>query len=106
MAVTLESGTGIKRFRGLSTDAKPQPGTLVDGETLGDIKVGSIFTELDTGERYVWGGTWPWVRQEQSIEVLFANLMDVNERILAYLRATHKGNELHLWGEDVEVDPF
>ena len=78
----------------------------MDGETVEDIKIGSQFTELDTGQRYVWGGAWPWVRQEQTIEVLFAELMDVNQQILAYLKATHKGNELHSWGEDVEVDPF
>ena len=101
MVVVLEAGS-IKRWRGLSTDEKPR---FAD-ESNAAIPVGAIFTELDTGQRFVWGGTWPWVRQEQTIEALFAALMDVNEQILVYLKAIHQGHELHLWGANVEVDSF
>ena len=78
MAVTLEAGA-IKRFRGLSTDEKPGV-----GEAFG---VGSTFTELDTGDRYIWRGEGePWVRQTQTIETMFAELMDINSEILAEVR--------------------
>lgn len=83
MAVTLE--TTISRFRGLSTDDKPVAGVLEAGaeETL--IRVGSIFTERDTGDKYTWTGS-VWERQAQTIEELFANLMQVNLDILGALR--------------------
>lgn len=105
MSVSLESGHSIKRFRGLSSDEKPGRVPIDIGDPIGELPDGSVFTEMDTGERYVWVGSWPWIRQEQTIETLFADLMNVNEKILAYVKATHEGNELHLWCEDVEVDP-
>ena len=87
MALTLESGSSIQRWRALSTDPKPgEPG--VDDDRV--IKVGSIITETDTGERYVWLGGWPWVRQAVTLEVLFADLMAVNEEVLRVLRLVQR----------------
>ena len=80
MTVTLEAGA-IKRFRGLSTDEKPGV-----GEAFG---VGSTFTELDTGDRYIWRGKGePWALQTQTIETMFADLMVINEEMLAEMRIT------------------
>ena len=106
MAVTLESGSGIKRFRGLSSDEKPGRVPIEIGDPVGELPPGSVFTEIDTGERYIWDGTWPWLRQEQTIETMFQDLMHINRQMLAYLKATHEGNELYVWEEDVEVDTF
>ena len=104
MAVQLE--TAIKRFRGLSTDLKP--GHDRDGRAASDpvqtIPVGSVFTETDTGKRFVWRGSWPWVRQEQTIEAILAELIDVNVRILAKLSATQRGHEEYLWENEVEPE--
>jgi len=102
MAVTFE--TRIKRFRGLSTDTKPGRFTEEVGGPVGEIPVGSVFTEVDTGERFVWGGSWPWVRQDQTIEVILNDLIEVNLQILAVVEATHKGHEEHLWEDEVEVE--
>lgn len=96
MAVVLE--TTIKRFRGLSTDTKPVP------TTNNTIPIGSGFTETDTGARYVWRGSTPWVRQEQTIETLLGELIEVNYQMLATVTATHRGHEEHLWEEDVPVE--
>ena len=85
MTVVQESGTGIKRFRGLSTDDKPG----VDDLGI-DRAFGSIFTELDTGAKYVWGGN-VWVRQEQTIETLINELRAVNEELLAAMRLIQHG---------------
>lgn len=102
MAVQLE--TSIKRFRGLSTDLKP--GHDRDGraktEPIQTMPVGSVFTETDTGRRFIWRGSWPWERQEQTIEGLLERLIDVNEQILKQLTTTHRGHEEHLWEENVE----
>ena len=97
MAVALE--TTIKRYRGLSTDQKPG---RFDVSEVGPV--GSTFTEIDTGARFVWGGAWPWLRQEQTIETLLNELTEVNREMLAYLKAIHGGHEEHLWDETVEVD--
>lgn len=97
MAVTQEHA--IKRLRGLSTDTKPGR-----AEMATPLPVGSVFTEIDTGKRFVWSGSWPWVRHEQTIEGVIADLIDVNERILARLDATHRGHEEHTWEEDVELE--
>lgn len=103
MAVQLE--TNIKRFRGLSTDVKPgHHDHERTGDSLQSIPVGSVFTEVDTGKRYVWCGSWPWERQNQTVETLLADLIDVGERILQTLQVTHRGHEEHLWEEDVEPE--
>ena len=97
MTVVQESGTGIKRYRGLSTDAKPG----VDDLGI-DSAFGSIFTEVDTGNRYVWGGH-VWVRQEQTIETLFAELMQLNQDILAELKVIRQATATMAngqWGTD------
>jgi len=101
MAVTLES-TAIKRWRGLSTDDKPR----FAGEDETPVAVGSVFTEIDTGHRYVWGGSWPWVRQAQTIDTAFMEFNDLLRDILAVVTATHNGNEEHLWEEEVPIDTF
>ena len=100
MAVQLENTT--KRFRGLSTDRKPGCDADVIGEPLQRIPAGSVFTEIDTGRRYLWPGSWPWVLQEQTVEVLLRDLIEVNERMLDVLEKTKFGHEAYLWGETVE----
>ena len=98
MAVILESGSGIQRFRGLSADINRR-------ESFPDAKsANAVFTASDTGERWVWGGSWPWVRQQQTIEIKFAELVDINQAILRVLEAIHRGHEEHLWEHDVEVE--
>ena len=82
MALTLESGA-THRWRGLSTDKKPGEPGISDEEP---IRVGSIVTETDTGDRYVWRGSWPWVLQEVSISLLFAELMAIEQEQLGVLR--------------------
>ncbi len=99
MAVQLE--TNIKRFRGLSTDIKP--GHVSFGEDI-EMPNGSVFTEIDTGARFVWPGSWPWVRQEQTIEPLLIEMISVMSQILRTLEAMHRGHEEHLWEENVEVE--
>ncbi|NQT41294.1 MAG: hypothetical protein HQ581_27650 [Planctomycetes bacterium] len=99
MAYTSEGA--ITRFRGLSTDTKPGHDRAAVGEPLQLPRVGSTFTETDTGARYIWTGSWPWVRQDQTIEPLLAQLIDLNQQILAQLAATHRGHEEHLWEEEV-----
>jgi len=100
MGVQLETNT--KRFRGLSTDTKPGRDAEAIGQLIQRPPVGSVFTETDTGERYIWNGTWPWVRQEQTVETMLEELIEVNQQILARLDATHRGHEEYLWEEDVE----
>lgn len=102
MAVVLE--TTHKRFRGLSTDQKPGRFPLEAGDPVGEIPVGSVFTEEDTGARYIWTGSWPWVRQEQTIEPLLAELIAVGKRLVAVAEATHRGHEEHGWERDVPIE--
>lgn len=57
MAVRLEGS--IKRWIGLSTDTKPEPGQFSpDGEELtsAELPAGSSFLESDTGLIYRWNG--------------------------------------------------
>lgn len=102
MAVQLEAT--IKRFRGLSSDTKPGRDRDAIGEALQRPPVGSTFTEIDTGNRYVWTGSWPWVRSEQAIEPLLTRLIDLTAENLEVLRATHRGHEEHLWEHEVEIE--
>lgn len=97
MAVQLEQHAN--RYRGLSTDEKPGRAREEDG-TFQPVPIGSVFTETDTGRRYIWNGTWPWVRQEQTIESLLERLIDVNAQILEVLSATQRGHEEYLWNEE------
>ena len=99
MAVQLETTT--QRFRGLSTDVKPALYSKEVGEKLSPPPIGSVFTETDTGRRFVWTGSWPWVRQEQTIETLLSDLIDVNLQILETLSATQRGHEEYLWENEV-----
>ena len=101
MAVQLETTT--QRFRGLSTDVKPGHDTDNVGDKLQTPPVGSVFVETDTGARYVWTGSWPWTRQEQTIEEYLGELIDVNRQILDTLATTQRGHEEYLW--ENEVDP-
>jgi uncharacterized protein (DUF3084 family) len=95
MAVQLEQHA--QRYRGLSTDEKPGRNREEVGGEFQKVPVGSVFTEIDTGRRYVWTGAWPWVRQEQTIEELLERLIDVNARILEVVAATQRGHEEYLW---------
>ena len=76
MAVILESGTSIKRWRGLSSDTKPR--FTQDGEKRTAIPPMSVFREIDTGRHYVWSDRDGWEPQEQTIEGLLAA---VNEHL-------------------------
>lgn len=91
MAIQLE--TTFQRFRGLSTDTKP-------GHSEKGPPKGSIFIETDTGHRYVWTGSWPWARQEQTVEGFLAELIDQNAQIVALLAAMIRGHEEYLWEND------
>ncbi len=104
MAVQKEAT--IDRFRGLSTDEKPGLSRTGEGDERKLVlpRVGSTFTETDTGKRYVWTGSWPWIRQEQTIEPLLEQLIELNQRTLDVLAATHAGHEDHLWERDVEIE--
>jgi len=98
--------TGAKRFRGYSTEEKPgiradiSTGIEIDGTP----PVGSVFTEIDTGKRFVWSESGSWVRQEQTVEELLAQQIALMEQILARLDATHRGHEEYGWGEEVETE--
>ena len=102
MAVQLE--TSIKRFRGLSTDTKPGHDCDEIGNALQTPPVGSVFVETDTGARFVWTGSWPWTRQEQTIEATLATLIEVNRQMLDMLGAIKRGHEKYLWEEEVELE--
>ena len=102
MAVTLE--TSIQRFRGLSTDEKPGRTRGTADGPINQIPVGSVFVETDTGARYVWRGSWPWVRQEQTIEPLLERLIDVQTQVLETLRATQRGHVEWLWEKPVSPE--
>jgi hypothetical protein len=95
MAVQLEHAHA--RYTGLSTDEKPGRSAAEIGGEFQPVVVGSVFVETDTGRRFVWQGSWPWVRQEQTIESLLERLIDVNTQILDVLAATQRGHEEYLW---------
>jgi len=103
MAIQLEAGS-LKRFRGLSTDIKPGHDAHGIGELQQTPPTGSVFVESDTGDRYVWTGSWPWVRQEQTIEAYLERLIEVNSQILSELNAIRRGHQEHSWGEEVEPE--
>lgn len=101
----LESGQ-IKRFRGTS-DA-PKPGERVDfsldeGRATRAVvpPVGSTYTEIDTGRRFIWTAENKWVRQQQTVEELLNAQIDLLTRILERLDATHRGHEEYLWEEEI-----
>ncbi len=102
--MTVQLETNIKRFRGLSTDVKPGHDRDAIGEQLQTPPVGSVFTETDTGRRFIWRGSWPWIRQEQTIEGILERLIEVNTQILKMLSASHRGHEEYLWGNEVEPE--
>lgn len=85
MAVELDTGA-ISRWRGLSTDGKPR---YSDDGNLKPIRVGSRFDEVDTGHRYVWGGSWPWIRQTQTIDTAFSEMNELLRDILEATQANH-----------------
>ena len=84
MAVELDTGA-ISRFRGLSTDDKPR----FTDEDRNPLRVGSRFEEIDTGHRYVWGGSWPWVRVTQTIDTAFQEQNELLRDILEAVKANH-----------------
>jgi len=96
--VQLEAHT--VRYRGLSTDLKPGHSREPEGGPIQRPPVGSVFTETDTGKRYIWTGSWPWVRQEQTVEALLVELIETNLRILEVLAATQRGHEEYAWGQE------
>jgi hypothetical protein len=87
MPVTLEGS--IKRYIGLSTDAKPRPffggdenaaplsGHMGEGETL---PAGSSFLETDTGLIYRWDGVSAWaavIPADETGQLLAAILVEI-----------------------------
>ena len=86
----------------MSTDKKRGHDVEAKGDLSQKIAVGSVFTETDTGERYVWTGSWPWVRQEQTIETMLDDLTNVNLQILQTLKTIQRGHEEYLWHEEVD----
>ena len=85
MAVTLEGS--IKRYIGLSTDAKPRPFTgAAENSVLGDmpagetLPAGSSFLETDTGLIYRWDGVSAWtavIPQDETGQLLAAILVEL-----------------------------
>ena len=96
MAIQLEAAT--KRWRGLSTDEKPQPYREDRDSGLLSPPVGSVFVETDTGRRFVWAGQWE--RQEQTIEAILEDLISVNHQVLGELCRIRRGHAEHLWEEE------
>ena len=90
MTITREDRS-ITRYRGLSTDEKP--GRVIEEAAPDGVSLrldtpneGSVFTEVDTGERYIWRGQWPWERQEQTIEIQFSVLTEIMVEAVSVLR--------------------
>ena len=100
MVVSLESGHGVQRWRGLSTDVKPGLTPAEVGGSIPAMPAGSTFTELDTGDLYIWDGSVPWVLQEKAeVEIkvrdvlsLLEELVDIQKRMLFAL--TEEGWDL------------
>ncbi len=87
MPVELESGTAIKRWRGLSSDTKPR--YTEEGEVRTEIPVGSQFRETNTGRRYVWSERDGWELEQQTIETLLAG---VNENLATLIELQRQAN--------------
>ena len=97
----LESGQSIQRWRGLSSEEKP--GRAID--TLDEdnayplpIPVGSVLTEIDTGQKFYWDGGWPWKIQAQTIDEMFFELMQVNLQMLQEMRAIKRATAIQANG--------
>ncbi len=89
MTITREDRS-ITRYRGLSTDEKP--GRVIEEAAPDGIAIredsfneGSVFTEIDTGHRYIWRGQ-SWMRQEQTIDAQFAELSGLMTEAVSVLR--------------------
>jgi len=81
MAVTFEAA--IQRFRGLSTDQKPGLIPAQVGGLIASIPAGSTFTELDTGDLYVWNGSVLWVLQEKAkVEIKAKDVVSLLEEMI------------------------
>ncbi len=83
MAVILESGTSIKRWRGFSDDIKPQ----FANDDKAPIPVMSVFTEINTGRRYIRDEDH-WVLQNQTIEALLIEANDLTRDLMVLQRQT------------------
>ncbi len=86
MPVELESGTAIKRWRGLSSDDKPR--FTEEGEVRTEIPVGSQFRETNTGRRYVWSERDGWGIEKQTIETLLIAVNDNLAQLITLQRQT------------------
>lgn len=102
MAVRLEGS--IKRFIGLSTDAKPRPfsgaGDANRSPLAGDMEIGeplpagSSFLETDTGSIYRWDGVSAWTLAAAQVDetsgylaAILAELTMVREMLEAVVNA-------------------
>lgn len=94
MAVVLESGTAIKRWRGFSSDTKPR--YTEDGGVRTEIPAMSVFKEIDTGREYVWSERDGWEPQEQTIITLLGAVNENLAQLVSLQRTTliHMGVEL------------
>ena len=93
-------------YEGLSTDEKPGRSPIATGEAVAKIPVNSKFRATDTGERWLWPGSWPWVRDESPLDAAINRLADVTQNAVNILAATHKGHEKHLWEDTVEIETY
>ena len=93
-------------YEGLSTDEKPGLSPLATGEAVPKIPLNSKFRATDTDERWIWHGSWPWVREEPTLEATLRKLVDLTQDLVNIQAATHKGHEEHLWEEDVEIESY
>ncbi len=94
MPVELESGTAIKRWRGLSSDTKPR--YTEEDQVRTEIPVGSQFRETDTGRRYVWSERDGWELENQTIEALFAEMNGNLAQLIELQRQANVGLGLSL----------
>ena len=107
MPVALVSN--IKRFEGFSSDIKPGIERQRDDEgtptPLQIPPVGSTFLECDTGKRFVWMGSWPWVSLGGlATEAAMAELIETNQEMTEQLAQLIIGLGEHLDHLGIETD--
>ena len=95
MAVRRE--TSVKRWMGLSGDAKPSPGAVDPYDAGGNnytIPAGSLYEESDTGVEWRWNGeAWrryePRDKQAEILEQVLGELHSMNEKLEIGLGVLH-----------------
>jgi hypothetical protein len=84
MAVTM--GATIKRFVGLSTDAKP----IDDRDNDQRVPNGSTFLEEDTGDMYIYTVIDGWYLKDEASITLRLETKDLLEELLEVTRSNNE----------------